>query len=741
MSLDRAFLFINLMLVLVSIAAHEVASGKFIFLTGTVVLCWLLWRRKGDRPVLRLSQTAATLICLAAFLIMLYRAMLGPSLRGMRMLDIRVSMVGQFLIVFQWVSLLRKKRSQEYAWIFFVSVVHMGTAGLLMPGPEYAIFFIAYSLVAVCTLTIHHLWRKVGDSGGRIEIRIGSRFFLAAVPVTLGLMLPVAALFVLLPRRSRGISLAPRLVRMAMQPTTGFSQTVRLGDIGRIQSNPARVMDLRVFDPETGERLKTPGLLLRGLALDTYDRGRRRWFWRANRRRGGWMRISFRGGGDVSRIYSASFPGFEDPGYRRIRCDITLDAMQTSYLFAPFAPEEVVIPGGRILFAHTWHHGLQYDRRSQARLSYTVTSRIFTPRPQEAPSRSAELRADARAAYLSLSRGLSPKIAELAGRIVPPDRYPDDYAKALRIQDFLSDPERFTYTMRMDPTPGVEPVEDFLFNRRRGHCEYFASAMVLLLRSAGIPARLVNGFKVTEWNPISGYYVVRQSDAHSWVEAYLQHGGWRTFDPSVQRDAAMPRPMFVRRLWRDVSHLGLTLWVRHVLTFDAERQAKIYESAGKALGTFRGLWRRITRLVRAVLPGAEGSPLRLLSWRLGDRARRALLSVAVIGMMVALAFATPWIYALIRPKRSTKTALKFYLRMERLLVRRGFRRNEWQTPWEFHNQLSSRGWPAQKAVAAITRTFCAARYGGRVPSQTEFQRISHALDTIRRTQHPRRGKG
>ncbi len=741
MRLDRAFLLSNLMLILVSVGAHEAASGGFVYLAITAALCWLLWSRRWSARLPRLGELPATLICLAAFAMVLYRGVATTSLHGMQLLDISVPVVGHFLIVFQWVSLFRQKRPNQYGWIYLVSLVHIGIAGLLMPGPWYAVFFLLYALVGICTLTVYHVWLQVRETDERREMRFGAGFFLAVIPATLALMIPVAGVFVLLPRRAQATPLVPRLIRLAMQPVSGFSPTVRFGDIGQIQANPRQVMHMTIRDPETGEPLKPSGLLLRGLALDTYVRQGDHWLWKMILGEGKWVRISFSGGGDTSVIYRESFPGFKLHGYRRIQCDITLEPLQTRLLFAPFAPESVILPRRTMLVANWWHHALGYRRRNPTQLRYTVISRLFSPSPPAEGSYTTDLPPAMRRAYLSLPSELSPRILRLARRIAPTDQSPDGYSKTVRIQEYLSDAGRFRYTLRMDPTPGVEPVEDFLFNLRKGHCEYFASAMVLLLRSLGVPARLVNGFRVTEWNPIGGYYVVRQSDAHSWVEAYLRPHGWRTFDPGVLRDAAIPRPMFVRRWWRNVHHLAVTAWVRHVVTFDVEHQAKIYRPIGKAAGNLRWRWKRAASLLGAALHDLS----RWQVWRYVSnpwpKARWVLLGGATLVAVLLLTTSARWIRSLSRANRSRTAASQFYGRMERLLARRGFRRYAWQSPWEFHDALVAHGWPATEAVAAITRSFCATRYGGRMPSEQQVRKISQALETIRRTKWPRRSEG
>ncbi len=102
--------------------------------------------------------------------------------------------------------------------------------------------------------------------------------------------------------------------------------------------------------------------------------------------------------------------------------------------------------------------------------------------------------------------------------------------------------DEFKYALEFDREPGVDPVIDFLTRDRSGHCEYFASGFALMARAMGVPARVVGGYRVTEYNPLAERWLVRQRNAHAWVEAWVAGEGWVTFDPtpSVELAAHMP---------------------------------------------------------------------------------------------------------------------------------------------------------------------------------------------------------
>src|SRR5262249_15046520 len=129
--------------------------------------------------------------------------------------------------------------------------------------------------------------------------------------------------------------------------------------------------------------------------------------------------------------------------------------------------------------------------------------------------------------YLQLPP-LDPRIKALADQISSNSKNP--YDKAANIQRYLI--SHYGYTLDLSGTHGDDPLADFLFVRRAGHCEYFASAMTVMLRAEGVPARYVTGFSPGEYNDVGGDYIIRESDAHAWVEVYFPQYGWLPFDPT-----------------------------------------------------------------------------------------------------------------------------------------------------------------------------------------------------------------
>ena len=173
----------------------------------------------------------------------------------------------------------------------------------------------------------------------------------------------------------------------------------------------------------------------------------------------------------------------------------------------------------------------------------------------------------------------------------------DPRARLLAIEHRLR--SDFTYSLSFSRLPGRDPVMDFLTRDRQGHCEYFASAMALLARSSGVPARVVSGYLVHERNPLGGHYVVRERNAHSWVEAWVG-GSWQTFDPTPSgATAASEGEMgFAAALWDLVAARLGQAW-RWITSLTA------YHVAG-AVGALFVVWVLLRLLRRRRERGAAG---------------------------------------------------------------------------------------------------------------------------------------
>ena len=157
------------------------------------------------------------------------------------------------------------------------------------------------------------------------------------------------------------------------------------------------------------------------------------------------------------------------------------------------------------------------------------------------------------------------------------------FEQASLIESYLRTNNEYSLELTWDP--GEQPLSTFLFDARSGHCEYFASSMAIMLRTLGIPTRMVNGFLAGEYNSIGDSFIIRQSDAHSWVEVYISGQGWVEFDPTpANPDRDDNSIMLLMSHYLDAAEL---FWNAYILTYDSGTQIQLFQSAQESVQTLQ----------------------------------------------------------------------------------------------------------------------------------------------------------
>jgi hypothetical protein len=327
------------------------------------------------------------------------------------------------------------------------------------------------------------------------------------------------------------------------------------------------------------------------------------------------------------------------------------------------------------------------------------------------------------ATYLQLPQ-VDPRIPELAKQITQNARTPFD--KALMIESYLRD--RFTYTLTLTGRPGDDPLAHFLFETHAGHCEYFASAMTIMMRTLGVPAREVNGFLPGEYNDLAGDYIVRASDAHSWVEVYFPGNEWQVFDPTPA--APENSASIITRLGQYADWLEIT-WSEWVVGYDFAHQLVLAQSVQQTSRNWSETARNwFQRKQRA-------SKRWMKSWQFEHGLAGFLLPLSLVVLLVALRFnLIPTfirrirLFLQLRSARSAHSnpqlASRLYAELLRTLARRGLLRFESQTPFEFAAAVDAPN--LASPIREFTQIYAHARFGA-APCDTT--RLRQLLDQIR----------
>jgi transglutaminase-like putative cysteine protease len=675
------------------------------------------------RPALRHFATVAPL---ALLLVQGARLLAGHS-----PLDVAV----EFAALLQIVRLATRRGAAHDQQVIVLSLLHFVAGTVLGGGLTYGICFLGFLVVAPGALVLSHLRREVEGNyrqGARdrtglpVDVprilrsrRVVGRAFLSATCLlSVPILLFTTTLFVLFPRIGLSLLLLnhPHAGRMI-----GFSEHVDLGEVGVLRDDPTIALRFEVkglADPPP-TRLT---LRLRGTAFDAYDGHA----WARTPRDVPRPRTTAAEAGDLYSLYPPRGP---DPARDRV-VSFDLEPIDPPVVFLP--PRAIAVrakPPAQILLgeALTIQPGAEDELRytgSDARgLRYDV---YLAP---ESESLAQGLTPAERARHLTLPL-LPDRIGDLAHQWT--DRLATPEAKAAAIEDHLR--REFIYDLHSSSQGKPQPVDHFLFESKRGHCEFFSTAMAVMLRMVGIPSRNVTGFVGGTWNRFGRYYAVREGDAHSWVEAYIDdplRPGWRTFDPTPPSGAQpLEPPGGVYYYLRDLLEAASQRWNTYVVGYDLRKQVRLFDEVShnwehirRKTGMDRGILNKLTR-------GPMLAALVLLALALGyvawKRARRR--------------------DATQRPRETKlpldpglETAASLYRTLETALQLHGMTRPAATPPLRYANELGARKHPLAPEVESLTNAYLEVRFGGALltpETRRDFERRVRVIRSYRNEEAP-----
>jgi len=637
--------------------------------------------------------------------------------------------VVHFLIVAMLVRFYSASTDRDALFLCMLSFAAILAAAILTVDTLFLTLFFLFLLCGVSTFIGLELRR--GAAGAispalaqrETERKLNRSLSLAALSVAVGTILLGGMFFFFFPRFSAGY-----LGRVSFSPTlmTGFTEDVELGQIGEIKKSSAVVMRV-----QTGKPIGYEWLRWRGIALTTFD-GKR---WSSNG--GSPRRLGTKADGWIHTPESVEK---ENTSGQTVNYTVFLEPVATSAIFVP----------GRVLSVQGNFTGSATNSFAAMQRNYLLTDETETlkvPFPNFAairyvgnsrlpPRDAGKLRAagadysgDITSTYLQLPPELDRRIPELAREITKNAKTPFD--KALRIEVYLR--TRFAYTLNLTGKPGQDPLAHFLFETRAGHCEYFASAMTIMLRTLGVPSREVNGFLPGEYNDIGGDYIVRASDAHSWVEVYFPGNGWQVFDPTPS--SIEGGNGFLARLGLYIDWMQIT-WNEWVIGYDFAHQitlAQNLQRGSKNWGESARSW-----FDRKQQEGKRW----LKSWQMQHSSVGYLLPVVLVLLLLALRYNVPVqivrrvrLFLRIRAAKSGRSdpqlASRLYVELLRILARRGLSRSETQTPLEFASAVDSPR--LAPAVQEFTQLYVHSRFGGAPCDTTRLGQLLEQVRAVLRT--------
>ncbi|HZD03393.1 MAG TPA: DUF3488 and transglutaminase-like domain-containing protein, partial [Longimicrobiales bacterium] len=411
------------------------------------------------------------------------------------------------------------------------------------PGVLFAVAFTAYVVVGTVALTVGHIRRKA-ESWGMSDVPVDRRLLLTTAGLAGLVLLSSVTVFLAFPRVSRAWAGRGETRGSSI---AGFADEVSLAEYGsRIQANPTVV--LRIEFPD-GAPARPGGLHWRGRSYDHFDGTR----WSRSQR---------------VRPSAAPVRWYRTWSDSVIRQRIYAEPLDVRVLFALHPALDIEAESRIHPLADVTGDYVYWGDTAPV---YTVVSAAGTPPPDALRRPESGFVPDPEH-YLQLPR-LPGRIGALADSLTR--GLPTRYDKAKAVESWLRN--EFEYTLDLPSTPARASLDHFLFERRAGHCEYFSTAMVVLLRSVGIEARNVNGFLGGRWSDLGGYLAVTQNEAHSWVEVWFPGFGWVPFDPTPP--GAGPRTAADGWLWpgRFLFDALQHRWSTWVLDYDLRSQSEILQ--------------------------------------------------------------------------------------------------------------------------------------------------------------------
>jgi transglutaminase-like putative cysteine protease len=638
-----------------------------------------------------------------------------------------------FLSFLQVNKLCNRRSSKDYLQMYVLSFLMLTAATTMNTELNYGAWFVLYLVFTTWTLILFHLKREMEDNyllkhsedasrSRKVEIDrilnsrriVGVPFLAATSLISLAAFVMSVGVFFLFPRVGFGLFFANR---RAGQNVAGFSERVELGDFGVIKDNPAVVMRVSV-DEDQRERVGRDARW-RGATYDTYD-GRS---WKRSSRR---TRSLWKWDG---KFFVPPVP--HDWEERAIKQVIYLEPLDSQLLFGLQRASVVQIhdgprelPQGAVHEVRTNEYrdilltisstlqGTRMNRWtdpdrfvSNPAVKYSVWSDPEPPSLEAMAAAGDALPEDLRAAaapYLQLPTALEGRVQALAEQVTAGHRTMLDKARA--IESHLRTAYKYTTTLGRDEA--LAPLEDFLFVQRKGHCEYFATSMAVMLRTLGVPARYVSGFYGGQWNPYGDYIAVAHGDAHSWVEVFFNGVGWVPFDPTPPGTGVSglrTGPYWTMMMWLDSMRMK---WYRYVVEYDLNKQ-------------FYAVDRLRNWLPRTLGLGDESTGLGSLPKRLSSD--RKVQSVGAL-LLVLAALLIGWSLNRRRRRRRRAThgprgsareaGVQLYLLLLKAMQRRGYIKRPSETALEFLETLEARAAPGEVSVAVeVTGRYLEARFG------------------------------
>lgn len=633
-------------------------------------------------------------------------------------------------------NLFKVKADRDWVFLYLITIFQVLLAATLTIDITFIVMLSIFVICALATLEAFEIRRSRSEVFEPKDVRLSNRAGRALPIRRIGYLISMtfvmvlligfitAPIFLLIPRVNSGFM--AQSFGSSMVSLTGFSDIVELGEVGNIKKNSQVIMHVRVKLADGTPARVAPKW--RGVTLSQYD-GRS---WREPRRD---QRRVLR---PVDGQYKIGQP---DPNNAQVVEQVFyIEPISTPVVFIANRP--ISVSSQLPTLARMQSESLITQDHSYKQITYTAYSDISLPAYQQLENDAQDYSDEIKDRYLQLP-DMDKKVADLAKEITKDSK--SRYDKAHAIENYLR--TKFGYTLDLKRTNEPDPLVDFLFNVKAGHCEYFASSMVVMLRSLGIAARMVNGFQPGEFNEVGNVFTVRQSDAHSWVEVYFPGTDrWIEFDPTPPDGQSQYSNDIASRVRKYFDAMRM-IWIDYVVTYDSQRQSYLAASIQQTIVRYK------IQLDSYQMMFKQSMLRWYASLSNGQSVRNNFGSLIFIGLIISLLLATwqarrlltnwqlspskifnskfgrifllPWLRWRTR-SNPQQSAVLFYNEMLSALSRWGVEKPGSQTPLEFAREVDIPG------VKLITNYYNTVRFRGTKLSDDDLQQVRKHIGELSR---------
>ena len=649
-----------------------------------------------------------------------------------------------WLVYLQLIKTFLPKTVEDDWFLFLLGLVQVLVGGVISQSDNVGMLLGCWALASLWVLTLFALYREAlrmnrvpfGSSEQEVADRaepyrglFDAAFAFATIRVAAITLALGGMIFLAMPRRI--VSGNSNSSDMVGKHLSGFDDEVALGQLGEILENDNVVMSIELVDSENNRVVPTqngPEQRWRGVTLEHYETGR----WKRPR--------------SSPAEETESLPHW-DQRSGTIRQLVKLEATDSPTLFTLRPTTDMDASDKRFMPVLNVIDGSLFRRNGRAvSMDYRVDSSTdeTLAQPGEQFPEPGYL-----ARLVEMPESVRDEIRPIAETIVEQIDPTDIRRRVAAIEEYFRGVNsEFRYSLAMEVIdPNLDPVVDFLVNRKQGHCEYFASAMTLMLRSIGIPARMVNGFKGGDYNSVAGLTTVRQKHAHSWVEVLVEpqlpanhRAFWATCDPTPadQRNESVARVGGMIGNFRQVTDLIRYIWIFYIVGFNSERQEKFLYGPIKSLiqEAMRGFGMIGEALRRLLDFPSVGSFFSLKGFLVSFGALLLLVGSIRLGLTVFR-----WVRRLTRGDRADDSSQTvgnlFFGRLLQLLEAQGLTRPRTETPREFSRRAAQWlvGQGAGTEVVAdvpplVVDAFYRLRFGSHPLTEADQRHLAARLDAL-----------